>query len=137
VRPALLTLADATDRSSVSVEDFADRVFLDPGVRAPEYWTGSIVPKRTPSDRPIPRGPLVVTFREAASRVAARECLSQVSEHVPLYYSPPGVVFVPVHDAPVREWVLVWRRDALHPRGRGFVEVATELGPRGFGTLRR
>jgi hypothetical protein len=33
--------------------------------------------------------------------------------------------------------VLVWRKDELHPRGPGFVEVATELGPREFGTVRQ
>jgi DNA-binding transcriptional LysR family regulator len=128
---------ELADRSSVSLEDFADRVFLDPGVRAPEYWIQSMLPRHAPSGRPVPRGPLVVTFHELLARVAARECLSPTNEHGPRYYSPPGVLFVPVHDAPITEWVLVWRKDALHPRGRGFVDVVTELGPREFGTVRQ
>lgn len=127
---------ELADRSSVSIEDFADRVFLDPGPRVPEYWFQSMVPIHTPSGRPVPRGPVVTTFHEVLTRIAAQECLSPLNEHVLRYYSPPGVVFVPVHDAPATEWALVWRRDALHPRGRGFVEVATQLGPRGFGTVR-
>lgn len=128
---------ELADRSSVSLEDFADRVFIDPGPRVPEYWIQSMLPKHTPSGRPVPRGPLVTTFHELLARIAAHECLSPLNEHGLRYYSPPGVLFVPVHDAPVTEWVLVWRKDALHPRGRGFVEVATELGPREFGTVRQ
>ncbi|TDC80581.1 LysR family transcriptional regulator [Micromonospora sp. KC606] len=134
---AVWTGHELADRSSVSLEDFADRVFVDPGPPVPEYWIQAMLPKHTPGGRRIPRGPLAVTFHEALSRVAAHECLIPLNEHVLRYYSPPGVVFVPVHDAPATEWVLVWRKDALHPRGRGFVEVATELGPREFGTVRQ
>jgi DNA-binding transcriptional LysR family regulator len=128
---------ELAERSSVSLEDFAGRVVVDPGPQAPEYWMQSMLPRCTPSGRPVPRGPLATTFHELLARIAAHECLSPVSEHGPRYYSPPGVLFVPVHDAPITEWALVWRRDALHPRGRGLVEVATELGPREFGTVRR
>lgn len=128
---------ELAERSSVSLEDFADRLVVDPGPRAPEYWMQAMLPRHTPSGRPVPRGPLVTTFHELLARIAAHECVSPLSEHGPRYYSPPGVLFVPVHDAPITEWALVWRKDALHPRGRGFVEVATQLGPRGFGTVRR
>ncbi|NKE58386.1 hypothetical protein FXN61_16765 [Lentzea sp. PSKA42] len=128
---------DLADRSSVSLEDFADRVFIDPGPRVPEYWAQSMLPQHTPSGRRVPRGPLIGTFHMVLSRIAARECLAPLNEHVPHYYSTPGVAFVPVHDAPITEWVLVWRKDVLHPRGRGFVDVVTELGPREFGTVRQ
>lgn len=134
---AVWTGHELADRPSVSMEDFAGRIFLDPGSRVPGYWTESIVPTHTPRGLPIPRGPLVVSIHEVLARVAARECLAPLSEHVPQYYSPPGVIFVPVRDAPAREWALVWRKEALHPRGRGFVEVTAKLGPREFGTARQ
>lgn len=127
---------ELADRPSVSMEDFADRVVVDPGPHLPEYWLGSMLPTHTPGGRPIPRGPLVTTWHQVLTMVAARECLTTSNEHVLRYYTHPGVVFVPIHDAPVTEWALVWRKDGLHPRGRGFVDVATELGPRRFGSTR-
>jgi DNA-binding transcriptional LysR family regulator len=68
--------------------------------------------------------------------VAAGECLAPLNEHTLRYYSHPGVVFLPVHDAPATEWALVWREDGLPPRVRGLVDVAAELGPRRFGRAR-
>jgi DNA-binding transcriptional LysR family regulator len=123
---------ELADRSSVSMEDFGGRVFLDPGP-LPGYWVESMAPARTPSSRPVLRGPRVTTFHEVLTTVAAGECLAPLNEHVLRYYSHPGVVFLPVHDAPATEWVLVWREDGLPPRVRGFVDVAAELGPRRFG----
>jgi hypothetical protein len=56
---------------------------------------------------------LVVSFHEVLSRVAARG-ESDTAEHAhTAVLLAPGVVFVPVHDAPAAEWVLVWRKDAL------------------------
>lgn len=127
---------ELADRSSVSLEEFGDWVFPDPGARMPDYWMQAMLARKTPGGRPIRRGPVVNTFHELLTRVATGEFLSPMNEHALRYYSPPGVVFVPVHDAPVSEWALVWRKDALHPRGRGFVEVAAKLGPREFSMAR-
>jgi DNA-binding transcriptional LysR family regulator len=127
---------ELADRASVSMEDFGGRVFIDPGPNLPDYWIEALVPARTPSGRPIPRGPRVTTFHEVLTQVAAGECLTPLNEHVLRYYSHPGVVLVPVHDAPVTEWVLVWRKDVVSPRVQGFVETATQLGPRAFGRPR-
>jgi DNA-binding transcriptional LysR family regulator len=65
--------------------------------------------------------------------VAARRCVTPMNEHGLQYYSHPGVVFVPIHDAPVTEWALVWGTDGLHPRVRAFVDVAAAMGPRAYG----
>jgi DNA-binding transcriptional LysR family regulator len=132
---AVWTGHELADRPSVSMEDFAGRVFFDPGPHLPGYWIQSMVPKHTPGGRVIPRGPHVTTFHEVLTRVAAREGLTPLNEHVLRYYTHPGVVFVPVHDAPLTEWALVWRKDGLPPRGRAFVDVATEARPRRFGEV--
>jgi DNA-binding transcriptional LysR family regulator len=113
-------------RASVSMEDFGDGVFPDTGARAPAYWIEALLPQRTPSGRPIRRGPVATTFHELLTSVAAGKCLTPLNEHVVRYYSHPGVVFVPVHDAPATEWVLVWRKEELAPRVRGFVDVAAQ-----------
>lgn len=127
---------ELADRPSVSMEDFADRTFLELGPDLPSYWIESMLPERTPAGRPIPRGPRATTFHEVLTRVAARECLSPLNEHVLRYYTHPGVVFVPVPDVPATEWALVWRNGALNPRARGFVDVASDVGPRTLGSLR-
>jgi DNA-binding transcriptional LysR family regulator len=123
-------------RASVSMEDFGDWMFLDAGSNPPDYWLEAMLPARTPSGRPIPRGPRTMTFHEVLTRVAADECLTPLNEHVSQYYSHPGVVFVPVHDAPVTEWALVWPKDRAPAVVQGFVEEAARLGPRAFGESR-
>jgi DNA-binding transcriptional LysR family regulator len=119
-------------RSSVSLADFAGRVLVDPGPRLPAYWIESMAPAQAPGGRPVPRGPLATTFHEVLTAVAAGECLAPLNEHVLRYYTHPGVLFLPIHDAPLTEWALVRREDGLLSRVRGFVDVATELGPRRY-----
>lgn len=127
---------ELADRPSVSMEDFADRLFLDPGPVLPASWAEAMLPRRTPGGRPIPRGPRASTFHEVLTMVAAGEGLMPLNEHVLRYYTHPEVVFVPVRDAPTTAWSLVWRRGALPPWVRGLVDVATELGPRRYDVSR-
>jgi DNA-binding transcriptional LysR family regulator len=127
---------ELADRESVSMEDFGGQLFVDTGPAAPDYWLESMLPQFTPSDRPIPRGPRVATFHEILTRVAAREGIAPLNEHVLQYYSHPGVVLLPVHDAPPTDWALVWRTGALDRRTQAFVDVAALLGPWAYGSLR-
>jgi len=133
---AVWTEHELADRSSVSMEDLADRVVFDPGPQLPGYWIESMVPRSTPTGRAIPRGPRVSTFHEVLTAVAVGGCITPLNQHVPHYYSHPGVVLLPICDAPLTEWALVWREDELPARIRAFVDVATELGPRRFGRTR-
>ncbi|WP_199853768.1 LysR family transcriptional regulator [Plantactinospora sp. BB1] len=133
---AVWTGHELANRASVSMEDFGGLVFVDFDPNLPDYWVEAMVPVKTPSGRPIPRAPLVTTFHEILTQVAAGKCLSPLNEHVLQYYSHPGVVFVPVHDAPVTEWVLLWRKGGASPRVQRFVETAAQLGPRAFGKPR-
>ncbi|TQM09107.1 LysR family transcriptional regulator [Pseudonocardia kunmingensis] len=123
-------------RASVSMEDLADRVVFDPGPGLPGYWIESMVPRHTPTGRAVPRGPRVSTFHEVLTAVAVGECVTPLNEHVPHYYSHPGVVLLPVRDAPLTEWALVWRANGLPSRVRAFVDVAAEFEPRRFGQSR-
>lgn len=117
VGPTLLTegrvLAIATDsplvqRGAVSLEDLADLRVLDPGPEPPPYWFEAMVPALTPLGRRIERGPVGRTFHEVLALVAAGQIACPVNAHVPRYYTPPGIAFLPIHDAPVTEWALVW-----------------------------
>jgi len=127
---------ELADRPTVSMEDFGGHLFVDPVPPTPDYWAQSMLPRSTPSGREIPRGPAVATFHEVLTHVAARRCFTPMNEHGLQYYSHPGVVFVPVHDAPLTEWALVWRTTSLAPRAQAFVEVAKSLGPRRYGRAR-
>ncbi|MFJ9389977.1 LysR family transcriptional regulator [Nocardioides sp. NPDC101246] len=124
---------ELAERESVSMEDFGGRVVVDPAPPTPETWIQALLPRVTPGGRPILRGPAVATFHEVLTRVAARECVSPLNEHARQHGSHPGVVLLPVHDAPTTEWVLAWRTGSLSRRARAFVDVAASLGPRRFG----
>ena len=124
---------ELADRSSVSMADFGGRVFIDPGPRMPDYWMEAMLPTATPGGSPTLRGPRVNTFHEVLHAVSTRQALSPLNQHCERYYSHPGVVFVPVEDAPLTEWALVWRAGDLAPRARALVDIAAARGVRACG----
>lgn len=129
----VLAVAEGSDlaaRGSVSLEDLAGRPVLDHGTRALDYWVEAMVPKRTPSGRLIPRGPHAQTFHEILAHVAAGQMVCPLNAHVDWYYTYPGITYLPIHDAPTTEWVLVWAAGNQSTRLRAFTQTAGDLGPR-------
>ncbi|SDU62584.1 LysR family transcriptional regulator [Jiangella alkaliphila] len=117
-------------RASVSLEDLADHVRIDPAGRFPDYWLEALLPAHTPSGRPVPRrGPRPRTVHEILTLVAAGECVTPIGAQASLYAAHPGVCFVPIHDAPPTEWALVWRTSAQTPLIRAFAGAAADVGP--------
>ncbi|MBY8876329.1 LysR family transcriptional regulator [Actinacidiphila acidipaludis] len=138
VGPTVLTggrvLAVAEDhplaaRGTASLEDLADNHVVDLGPEAPEYWVTAMVPSRTPLGRRIPRGPAARTFHEILSLVAAGRCVHPLGEIAARYNKPPGIVFLPLRDAPTLEWALTWRTTADSPAIRALAQTAADLGP--------
>lgn len=138
VGPTVLTgrrvLAVATDhplaaRGSASLEDLADNRVADFGPDAPEYWVSAMVPTRTPLGRRIPRGPLARTFHEIVSLVASSQCVHPLGEIAARYNSPPGIVFLPMPDAPPLQWALTWRTTSDSAAIRALARTAAEFGP--------
>ncbi|MCP9623534.1 LysR family transcriptional regulator [Nocardia otitidiscaviarum] len=138
VGPTVLTgrrvLAVATDhplavRGTASLEDLADNHVADFGPDAPEYWVASMVPTRTPQGRRIPRGPIARTFHEIISLVASGRCVHPLGEIAARYNSPPGVVFLPMPDAPELQWALTWRTISDSAAIRALARTAADLGP--------
>ncbi|MFD1938732.1 MULTISPECIES: LysR family transcriptional regulator [Nonomuraea] len=117
------------DRGSASLEDLADNHVVDLGPGAPEYWVASMVPVRTPLGRRIPRGPIARTFHEILALVAAGHCVHPLGEIAARYNSPPGIVFVPIRDAPALQFALIWRSTADSPAIRALAQTAADLGP--------
>ncbi|WP_371782884.1 LysR family transcriptional regulator [Streptosporangium subroseum] len=116
-------------RNTASLEDLADNHVVDLGPEAPEYWVASMVPTRTPLGRRIPRGPAARTFHEILSLVAAGHCVHPLGEIAARYNRPPGIVFLPLHDAPTLQWALTWRSTADSPTIRALAQTAADLGP--------
>jgi DNA-binding transcriptional LysR family regulator len=121
---------ELASRSSASMEDLAHS-HIGPLGSIPAYWVEAMIPVRTPSGRTIPRcGPNPSTFHELLNLVAARQCVTPLNEHVTLYYSGhPGVVFVPIHDAPTTEWALVWRTANETPLVRALAQAVQDVDP--------
>ncbi|MGC5010509.1 LysR family transcriptional regulator [Streptosporangium sp. DT93] len=116
-------------RGTASLEDLADNHVVDLGPGAPEYWVASMVPTRTPLGRRVPRGPAARTFHEILSLVAGGHCVHPLGELAARYNRPPGVVFVPLRDAPDLRWALTWRSSTENPAVRALARTAAELGP--------
>ncbi|GIH13015.1 LysR family transcriptional regulator [Rugosimonospora africana] len=117
------------ERGTASLEDLADYHVVDLGPDAPEYWVASMVPTRTPSGRRIPRGPAARTFHEILSLVATGRCVHPLGEIAARYNSPPGIVFLPMPDAPDLHWALTWRSTADSAAIRALAQTAADLGP--------
>ncbi|MEV5651760.1 LysR substrate-binding domain-containing protein [Nocardia sp. NPDC052254] len=138
VGPTVLTggrvLAVAADhplaeRGTASLEDLADNRVVDFGPNAPEYWITAMVPTRTPLGRRIPRGPAARTFHELLALVAAGHCVHPLGEIAARYNNPPGIVFLPLPDAPSLQWALAWSTAADNPAIRALARTAADLGP--------
>ncbi|WP_069385431.1 LysR family transcriptional regulator [Cellulosimicrobium cellulans] len=115
---------------AVSIEVLGDHTVVDVGPGVPGYWEDAMVPRRTPSGRPVLRGPEARTFHEVLAVVASGEAVTPLNAHVRRYYSHPGVVYVPITDVPDTEWVLTWLRGRESPEVRAFAQTARELGSR-------
>jgi DNA-binding transcriptional LysR family regulator len=116
-------------RGTASLEDLGDNRVVDLGPDAPEYWVASMVPTRTLLGRRVPRGPVARTFHEVLTLVASGECVQPLGEVAARYNSPPGIVFLPLPDAPPLQWALTWRSTDDNPTIRALAETAADLGP--------
>lgn len=137
VGPTVLTggrvLAVAADhplaeRGTASLEDLGDNHVVDLGPGAPEYWVTTMVPTRTPLGRRIPRGPAARTFHEVLSW-SPPDSVSTRWARSPPATTVPGIVFLPLRDAPTVHWALTWRTSADGPTLRALAQTAADLGP--------
>ncbi|MFF2039606.1 LysR family transcriptional regulator [Kitasatospora sp. NPDC058170] len=111
---------------AVSVEVLAEHPVVQyPAVTSAEFKRDR-TPDRTPSGRPVPKGPVGNTFSEMLSLVAMGRGVLPVGEHSRHYYPRPDVAYVPIHDAPPIDRGLVWLESNTTERVREFVRAATD-----------
>ncbi|MEU4716568.1 LysR family transcriptional regulator [Micromonospora purpureochromogenes] len=116
---------------SVSLEVLADHPVVQyPAVTSAEFKRDR-TPDRTPSGRPVPRGPVGNTFSEMLSLVAMGRGVLPVGEHTRRYYPRPDVAYVPIHDAPPIRRGPVWLETNTTERVREFVRAAADSARRG------
>jgi DNA-binding transcriptional LysR family regulator len=113
-------------KESVTWEDLADEVMMG-GVN-PGYWREAIVPTRTPSGRTLTIGPTVTTFEQMLPILATGEAMSPVHAHGIRYARRDDIAYVPIEDAPLSHWALIWRtahgKDLVH----GLAETVRDHG---------
>ncbi|MFI0964371.1 LysR family transcriptional regulator [Streptomyces sp. NPDC021080] len=114
----------------LSVEVLAEH----PVVQYPQVTSAGFkrdrTPDRTPSGRPVPKGPVGGSFSEMLTLVAMGRGVLPVGEHSRQYYPRPDVAYVPLHDAQPIERGLVWMEGNTTERLRAFVRAATDAaGP--------
>ena len=130
----LLLMAAATHplaaRTSVLLEDLGDCVLPRITPAVPAYWEAAVLPFHTPGGRPVPRGPNVTTFQEVQAVVAADQAVSVVFAEAGRYYQRPGIVYLPIQDAPLGRWALIWRTATATPLVHAFADTAQALSPR-------
>ncbi|MFF5532216.1 LysR family transcriptional regulator [Streptomyces cinerochromogenes] len=114
-------------RDSVSLEDLADVPLLTIAGDVPDYWLEHHAPARTPSGRPIARGPGMTNMQEALMLVAAGQGALLAPAHTALYHARPGVAYVPFADAEPTGYGLVWRAGHTTGAVQAFAGAAREV----------
>jgi DNA-binding transcriptional LysR family regulator len=127
-----IVLMAATDhplaaRKSVSYEDLADP-YGDGRVRACLLARGDR-PVPHPSGRPIPIGPRVTNVWQMMAVASSGEEVSPVHVQSARYIIRPDVTYVPIQDAPLSQWALIWRTDAETDLIRSLTKIVRDIGP--------
>ncbi|MGN9766131.1 LysR family transcriptional regulator [Micromonospora sp. SD12] len=111
---------------SVRLETLGDHPVVQyPAVTSAEFKRDR-TPGRTPSGRPVPKGPAGNTFSEMLTLVAMGRGVLPVGEHTRRYYPRPDVAYVPIRDAPPIRRGLIWRESNATARVHEFVRAATD-----------
>ncbi|MEV7600650.1 LysR family transcriptional regulator [Kitasatospora sp. NPDC089797] len=116
--------------AAVSLEVLADHPVVQYPAVTSVGFKRDRTPDRTPSGRPVPKGPSGGTFSEMLSLVAMGRGVLPVGEHCRLYYPRPDLAYVPIHDAPPIERGPVWLPGNSTERVRAFVRAAAEVANR-------
>ncbi|MGW2864157.1 LysR family transcriptional regulator [Streptomyces sp. NPDC001205] len=116
------------DRKSVSIEVLGDHGVIGPVTPLPDYWEDAFIPFQTPRGRPIERNHSAESLDALYAIVASGDAVNSLGAHVTRYYARPDIVYLPLHDAPLLRWALVWRSDGESDLVRAFAAIVRELG---------
>jgi DNA-binding transcriptional LysR family regulator len=114
-------------RPSVGVEDLADYEVAVPAGAVPRELIDALIPRTTPSGRPIARRLVTGGSVQTLAMVARGEIVHATVAALPDYMSYPGITYIPFVDLPSCDAGLVWRASAEKPAIRAFAAVAEEV----------
>ncbi|WP_235948644.1 LysR family transcriptional regulator [Nocardia terrae] len=126
---AAAATAEIATRSALTMEDLAECVFPSVG-NVPQYWIEGMLPAATPGGIPIARGPEAASFFEILPLIMSGAVVSPMNAHVAWTYTPPNITYIPITDAPVTEWTLIWLTDTETAAVRAFADTARDIGIR-------
>jgi DNA-binding transcriptional LysR family regulator len=113
-------------RSTVCVEDLGDYAVAAGTPAVPQELIDALLPRRTPSGRPIVRR-MVTGSVQTLAMVARGEIVHATVASLPDYMSYPGITYIPIVDMPPCDAGLVWRASEETPAIRAFAAVAREV----------
>lgn len=112
---------------AIGLESLAEVPLLPVVGPVPAHRQAAAAPERTPSGRPIERGPAVTNMQEALMLVAAGKGAMLLPAHAAEYHARPGVTHVPVHDAEPVRYGVIWRAGEETAAVRAFAALAADL----------
>ncbi|MBC8991587.1 LysR family transcriptional regulator [Micromonospora chalcea] len=114
---------------SVSLEVLGDHPVVQYPAVTSTAFKQDRTPDRTPSGRPVPKGPVGGSFSEMLALVALGRGVLPVGEQARQFYARPDVAYVPIHDAPPICRGPVWPAGNTTSRVREFVRAAADANP--------
>lgn len=115
------------ERGWATLEDLGDNAVLDAEGVLPAETVDELMPRSTPTGRPVPRRFREGRMGEVLSLVARGQVVHPTVASVGDHYGHPAVALVPLCDAPRRQAALVWVTGRSNPALQAFVAFAGAL----------
>ncbi|WP_432587036.1 LysR family transcriptional regulator [Streptomyces sp. HD1123-B1] len=112
------------DRDSVCLEDYGDLTFVSHRSPIPASMEEVFQPFRTPSGRPVARGPEIANWDDQLKAAGVGQSVSAAAAEAARFYAWPGLVYVPVRDAAPVRWAFAWLTENRNPLIRALARTA-------------
>ncbi|MGW0435663.1 LysR substrate-binding domain-containing protein [Micromonospora sp. NPDC003197] len=114
-------------RDQITLEDLAGETAIYAASPAPAYWQEYHHPTRTPSGRPIHRGPAIDTVQAGLTIIGAGQGMAVATAQAGQYFRRPDIAYIPIVDGAPAEFVLVWAAAAENERILAFAAAARRI----------
>jgi DNA-binding transcriptional LysR family regulator len=115
-------------RESVSAEDLADEETHELAPCYPATLGDTILPRFTPSGRPIRRSQPAHSAEDVLSLIARCRVVHPTMASIPLFMRD-DITLIPIRDLPPMPLGLIWRTAHENARIRALADAARQLGP--------
>ncbi|MFI6316207.1 LysR family transcriptional regulator [Nonomuraea sp. NPDC050556] len=116
------------ERDTVSLEVLGDFQTCRPIWQEHQQWVDHTLPYYTPRGRTVFHGPAISSWDELIFTVASGEAIMPQYQHAVRYHARPDVTYIPIQDAPLGRWGLLWSAEAENDLIRALAQVVRDLG---------